>query len=1377
MNNSSAIGIRAFEMEVVNGVETVSLLTNDASGSASNYISWPGNPLLIEERPSVAISPDHGIWVAFYTLGYGADEACSGGLAPPQLNVFFAKGSSSLTNNQCKFTFGEAPQKIYSGNASQDVMGLYDMYRGFCYEGTNTSQFFVDLASGPSIQVVSDDFSECNSPYHVGIVYAYTYRVAGTVDDPGDVSGTGLKYNSWLSFYSMKAFADDNATSLVQNRASWDRNDNPIEVDDDGVTKLDNGNSPLRFFPVLKYTYYSDPSRTNEAMNDSIQTSASFAYAGKQYSHFLLAYMRTDWSRNGTNNKHLSSADCQVALSFDNKGFTLFEPGIGASGSTLNYLRPAEPVQGSGNIEPKDDYWGNKVDIAGDPFTVTFEAENGLHPIWKSIRPGNTGAQTIITNTANWIQVKAYINGYPGNFASAFPTGGIFRTDSETPNVYIWGDYAYFEFNGNNRPSSIQVKTSNVISGFGTLYNSDVFYNPGPNQPPKTPDGYCFIPGVASTNSNFPFGFRLAPYTEQTYTQGNLGFSDQRKIVSTGSIAHMVYERNGKVWYALNCYGAGTQGWTPGFALQEDNTPQGVTASNPSIAVYQEGDGSAFNGQAAICAVWTEKSTVTNMVSIKLRTREINACTGEWNLWSGVYEINSHALPANPPIDNTTAVVAPLLTPVNAPSGDLYPTNLLGWTVTWTSPRLTIKANPMPGCTDITQQTGLYSRTWLRTDPFSGSITTNNHHWGSNAPAGLTAYLTGAALQPPNTANQNFNILVEPNPCAFAVPPGISTPPYNPLAFPSVVSTENKNPSYRSDNDVNYSQEVAVSTIGNGPGIWVFNAKYDRSSTPGAFIGLTGNGGVNLGENALWVSTPGTPPGVSFSPDNNLERNPCVTINGQAVKFVAWERLDRITQPGSIFSFQSAIPVRRSEYGAPWNTAIFGWSNVPLLTTYTEDAADMQWKWLRNPSITAFPKSRLHNDDSHPNLDIDPGSAELCFWQQNTCISNVTPPLAMLVDEEFSFRYSEPPGAVTEPGGHWKPDVYNPPFNPFAFSSPSHVSNTQLSFGTYNAGNGAFDNNGMNFSSEYGSFNDYNSTDISGTPTTDVVSMWSSVAYKMNASSRKYHTYLEDVTDEGATDVRFIIGDVLNLDRYSSNRKEILLTPSNNSDKGELFSSDPIVLEKEGGRLTFTIGLLYSGYSEETNNTVLKVAHEELPTYLIQVVYGDGRVETLREVAAGDIRLSDNRFTTIEVRNGDCVNHSIRISIRKKVISSQALVSSHLTSETHLDGYSPLGIETICLKEDPGGNSTLGNLHVTAPFPNPLLGRNDPISISIASSSGNQAVSIEMFDALGRNMANMEYLIDEEWKNIQIPNPKISGTYYIQIRANGVTKLFSIVVQ
>ncbi|HET6400417.1 MAG TPA: hypothetical protein VFH95_03375, partial [Candidatus Kapabacteria bacterium] len=455
---------------------------------------------------------------------------------------------------------------------------------------------------------------------------------------------------------------------------------------------------------------------------------------------------------------------------------------------------------------------------------------------------------------------------------------------------------------------------------------------------------------------------------------GDLGFSNQRRIVMTDNMAHLIgfggkgsglSDNPEAIWYSeQTSNSAGTAlDWTPPYHLGESSSLN----QTPAEGVYQMGGSS---GQKAIAVVWPAGSNPELGYRIEYRIKEWCICDGgEGSNWSPLQWFGIGSAPVN-------VAIAPLTVPVTGSgltaSAERY---LLGWVITWETDGL------------------LMSKTVLR----GGQLTTGtnpaamqNEDWGARYDNFTLAPAQQGQLFP-----YTNNVLVNDG--------AIIPSPERLVIDGFVTATSNESKGTGTLNPGDLTQEVIFTGDGTkaNTDVWDVNPTYVTTPTPSL-----GAQGTNLGE--LNIAPPGQcattpldapkaeiihePSGISIisPPRLYFDRNPSVTITSTGQKIVAWEHEDCSSiASSSTYSCADCIsqptpcPAGALDYASirTRKTLANGWTD-PTYDEIVGSANDLKFDWLRNPSVTAFPKTPLP-DNSSLTTDQDPGAAELLFWQQN----------------------------------------------------------------------------------------------------------------------------------------------------------------------------------------------------------------------------------------------------------------------------------------------------------------------------------------------------------------------------------------------------------
>ena len=1325
------------------------------------------------ERASVAISPDQKIWLGYYSATYiEDDEDCDDndqvwhGNQSPLAYYFIATGTCNIvgsTNKYAQFNnfFARAVDR-------KPVPGYWNIKRGYLYlKDFNTERydnsscgggefpnnppisfqtnedFDVDVAQGPCVQIACDQPLTCVPKYHVG--YFYIYGEKDFVEPPVPTTH--------LAFYSATIPNDHEFSDTRQdNQAQYWKSNNDQGNGPDPIEDADNSSDQhIRFFPVLKY------SNAKDVVFNKKPTDGSSSFP---QSYFAIGYISA--LRSSTNTQsHFEWSKARTGISFDGKSFRLQD--FASTPVVHDFIRDAEIESATGG-NVNTDYWGSKMDLCGE------YGDFSIHPIWHDIK--STG-DNLVTNEAGAILTKAFLSPSLPNDPLSLPAGDFFAANFTGTPSYKWGPFGYFDFDNINRPISgsgnISIAAKPSVSLTLGSYTFDDFY-------PKN---------TIPDDGLMPNGLFYGKYINNASTAepdlGLLGWSSQRKVVVTGQIAHSVFERlsDNTVWYAMNS-GPLPQSNTLGPWWNKIPLPDPTSNLKqiaPSIAVYQQGNENGFTGMAAIGVTWTEHEIVgydivpgfINLVpiyhyKIMFKTREFNQCSGIWADWSKSYLVYEYAnlhdeeeshdpqyfsapYPKEhmyPPIP----VIAPIVTPKESSSA--MTCNLLGWTITWGQDRTDagITHTILNGI-DYTNssQGGLYSRSWMRVnnDPLSSNyhkVIQDNSYWGkfysaSNEPEKWEPVI-------------GFNIL--------EITPFANQSPLNAGEFdnPSVVNLENKYNSidfgdvYASNttnnNPNSYSQAVAFNPVF---GIWVSNFAYKRLDDHSIALGSLISGAPPSFEITALM-----PQGTECNPTEDW--NPSITVNSTGQQFVAWERMEFHSCQNPITYF-SSIAVANSLVGGNWVSS----NNIKNpLTIYSEQVSDANDHWLRNPSITAAPKSKLlnvHYNGPINEIDQDLGAVELSFWQQDK-IGQIG------VNKIWPRRYTEVPGK--EGVGSWdiNPSNYAPSFGRWS----------QRSFGTFNAG--------------FYNFNGRSSYAIANDPISDVAFNVSAIGgYKGTFNGQQpFELYRGELRTYDCAWSEFKWGSVYVGDSLSGmpfrqvmlhNGPVVTGYSSHDEERDSIFCSDVFNI-KTGEQINYWRGLYYPCCSC-ADSIFSRLPYVRL-SYTIQLVHVSGpnigRIDTLEHLVfspgIGKLIPATAVHTTLAT-----VNEDVRIQVKGRIFNipdADSLCEFHL--EEMSGNYSSTQDTVVAFKQSSFGVPRQGVLEVITPNPNPIkLGVNEiPITFSYARE---HKVSIGFFDELGRQVNPVNQIASTgSWQNVILPVPKTTGSYHLRIEAGNEVKSYNIIV-
>jgi hypothetical protein len=1303
-------------------------------------------------RPSVTMAPDGTFWISYYNVSnYGLAEA----------NYYIDQGTISVVSGDVTLAFRSTnleigPAPLPSSTPTTFFLpGTYDDTRGYFYsteykmqdgvgnalDGSNGDQEFnVDLAQGPSIQAVMNDYpGNCSLQYHIGVVFstAYTQEVYST---DGGATFTRGAFNRPLRFWSWIANGDPSlanswAQELVQTDPSPSISTSDPALGDYvdhyvGVALSLNGtdhNMPaMNLFPVLKYTlshFISNPDLY--VSNFTLSSVYTLRCAEDPVNSTLLIPENLDFTYD------------ECAVSFDNISFQQI-----ALAEIENWGHAAPPVSTR--------FWGNRIDVAGEEASASVH-DHGLflHPIWHEIvstDPSNPSSvsEGVYTNSGGAFMAQGRLANYPSNDQESYITSttNLFTINGSIPSIspYYWTGFDNVELitDGGyhtstippNRPTSIVAASTYtsptadpVVGGFT---NYDI---------PSHTAGNDFTPSLPSGLTYIPYGAYYANYQYSGYnstsvpTMGDLGYSDQRKIVMTGVIAHSVFVNGNAVEYSMSPDGGAS--WTQ--PIQLEGAVSGITQRSPSIAVYEQSDGNEFNGLASVAVTWVDVSAGSSYVYIKTRIREFDMCKGIWNPWSPIYTVNAQSSSHFGGGDDfTIPVIAPLVTSQTT-AQILEQTWLLGWTITWTGP------------TPSSTKAQLQSRTWLRADATSGLVsigTQKNTYWGQ--------YPSTAILVPPSSSDAN----------KFPPPTGSTTGIYPIsgflLSFPSVVCDENKtDKAYSLANADYYAQDVVISSnippwgfvsSPYGNGVFGYRLYYDVSGSIGGPTGQIWNPANDVLKSSAGVPYYLRTPGFGIN-----DRNASVTVNSTGQRFAAWEEMTAYAspppgKPSTSVGGYSSIVIAQSDYsGQKWWPAP-GATTYPYVM-YTEGSTDQTFTWLLNPSLTAYPKT-AHINSSSPSSDEDFGVAEVLFWKQRGTNPNSI----------FFTQYSELPGASGK--GTWSSNLG---------SSILYGQNTEASFSPYSLGSP-------------GGTSLFEANSVSSLLT------WTSAPVQQGSykgtfdTIQPYSYYRSEMRNKDSLWYKFIFGDVFVNDSSTSNYRQVMLhyepDTSGFSSFGE--ERDSVFLTEWfdvpiGAQINYYRGILFpevlcdSVHNSLTDSTINV-------NYVIQLIHASGLIDTLENLTftpGSSTPLHPVPPQYIFPKNAHSAANlhgldTVQIRVKATIVGFQdvdSLVSFGI--ETALDKYFSVADTNVAYKYGSTAKleSGVNEFTVAGPFPNPAGELSPSVSALLHLPAGLTA-KVEVLDILGRVISVAEPLTGTgDWRRVNLSRPSCVGSYFLHIVA------------
>src|SRR5579883_1935449 len=1281
-----------------------------------------------------------------------------------------------------------------------------------------------DLSHGPSVQVAVLNPYGCRPDYQVGVAFVTDLNSPTNYDLDGTYTPNIIVHqvpqgHSILQFFAATVHARENST--VENQSTWFNNlrrahdslvQERVEIDNPSYQDAYNNTITLynqRWMPTLRYTNV-DPSfdyltkKTRDARVNTVPRSFfALGYFHSEQEKYDIYFSGDNWPM------HFFELEPRAVVSFDNQTFH-----ISNVNRTINNEHPGDSV-GSGAFAVFSMHLGSQLDLNG-----SFGKLN-LHMIWhrmadNTVDPNFTG-EKLQANTGGCVYAIPYYDGFPNNDANGFATTNIFQDQEDHAHDGStqgdWSQYCFWDFmgsqrNGNSNNNTIPYCTGlNVTSTSLTPGTTSGLSNSTAYQLPTTTGGggtsHSFFvntpKGGSSSNiygvgdasaAALTSGIYYAVYSNPNLPVTNFGllnYSDQRKIVTTGDVVHGIFERGGKVYYATTKgeVGAANAGyntanlaldWQEPMALGPVNS--GATMIRPSIAVYSAGNGQGCSGTSAIGVVWVEITNVsgnTDQANVYFKTREFDMCTGNWSNWSQTYLIHKHTFPITPLFppnfntgiedqdDGTTPVVAPLERP-GMPGPGMASATLLGWTITWTCPRLNpayaLPASPMISTIEMSTQwmtcvnpwpSGVYSRTWLRAN--GGTVLDNNSSWGQYSNP------TSALMRPVTGSIPEWNILRETGGCTTEDPQWQYGSGYR--MFPTVVSSENKHtdavPLPR------YVQQIAYSGDGNYAGIWFLTESYLTSGT--------------IGSRDAANSTPPTTPVAILATNSTKksfpvrlwDRNPCITMNSSGQQFVAWERIDQ-RSTGGLFS---EIMVDNSLYNL--TGPVSSWGTKTPLVVFIKQTNVPTGSWLINPSIAGFPKNNLDRDPAGTIVigapTGDPGAVELEMWEKT-----LTSPA---VHQLRANMYREVPNQ--QPGtGNWVKSM-------LAAQFVGNGAWSQASFGLYNPGPKWADiNNPVN--PIYRSYFFGNTDDVSNTMKMPVIGYYpalkgtfdSPLGVALYSGERRWKdsssavfewgdVYVDDTASmlpmrqvmmhAGANPSGFSSHEE---ERDSIFRTEVFDWPAGSALRyfRQVSVSDPSAITSGGDFMDTTVSFSYAIQVVLASNDSV-IAEED-----VQFAPGKGSLVNPRTVHL--INLNDfSRDVYLRVTgtvNGVSDDDSL---VEFYIEQADSCFTSVEDSTGHV------------LKQNiPNQAPLTGSLSISAPFPNPLdLVQQSYTHLSVAYAPG-QEIRARVTDLLGKAIITIDPVISTgNWQELTFKAPPIAGSYIINVSAGNESRTVPFVVK
>ncbi len=899
---------------------------------------------------------------------------------------------------------------------------------------------------------------------------------------------------------------------------------------------------------------------------------------------------------------------------------------------------------------------------------------------------------------------------------------------------------------------------------------------------------------------------------------GDLGFSNQRRVVMTSGEAHLAgygqlvppdpnAPKNKKhtIWYSEQPeqQNGWAQEWSVPLELdlhdfdnyngQSTAFSDGVIIGNrtPSIGVYQRSN----TGQRAVAEVWAARPPSPlgysyELEVIYIRVKEWTTTeNGDLSDWSPVDSIFVRT-------GATAPVVAPLTAQVGTSLTDRY---LIGWVITYAG------------------SGNLNSVTLLRGTQTGENVKVMNESWGTytdtwTAPSMLVydGFLRRLCDGLGGLTHGSFVSVTSDESNGNGIPGG-------PLGDITPAGTGTQTIVFTGEGDLPYSN------------VWAVNATY--STVPGSLLGEPMPGGVTT-PFQLDAGDP-TMPAITYNPNGTIklpptfgfERNPSVTITSTGQKIAAWEEMDGSwTGYYPVYKYYSHIELAKTIPGAlsPWN---------PVLEKITETANDDSWSWLRNPSVTAFPKTSLK--DATDNSDQDPGAAELLYV--DSCAQNAlgaTTTYNYVLEEQFH----ELQGDLHTPtfGGKWylpKPSWF--PTDPT--NNNNYIgANAQRSFGIYNTGPqygttqplGSNDLLNPDGSTSYTHGLSYG---VANAVAGGTIEPWlSSPTPDIGALKGTYDTalgvqlYRSEQRRKDSSVVTFKWGKVYVGDTALNEPfREVMLHDgepdsngyiSHDAIRDSIFATewfdwpvsaevkyDRLMLIPQAGVLTYRIDTL-TDY-DTLGNPIVKydtVAGSFIPdttrrtdsaffetgtgmVYTVQLVHISGHVDTIEQAVYIPSLGLFITPKTVHIENASNFADTVMLRVVGSFTNVPDADSDvRFEEETMLDTYPSIGDTTFAIVSGGGQLPLLDpSFSAMGPYSNPSHPSAKNVSILVHYPSSGSTITAQVYDQLGNAVgAASSYTSDgQKWDRIPIHAPATAGGYYITVSVGNYLNSLGYIVQ
>ena len=531
------------------------------------------------------------------------------------------------------------------------------------------------------------------------------------------------------------------------------------------------------------------------------------------------------------------------------------------------------------------------------------------------------------------------------------------------------------------------------------------------------------------------------------------------------------------------------------------------------------------------------------------------------------------------------------------------------------------------------------------------------------------------------------------------------------LHYPSTIASESKygtNP---------YYQLTAFSYFDKLSGIWVLNAQYKNTS--GQAIGE-----LNGTPTVIQLST--TPRPTPAAMYRMMDRNPCVTINSNGERFVAWEQMAVDGLDPS--NFYSAIRTSKSDRNGDF-------TKNPVRRSFAVRASTMSWEWQVNPSITGFPMSRLL-----PGIGADDDKGDI----------------EMLVTEVKKYGVSGNSNTLVERlygAGNWSNLTTE-------FKPSGGAVNSQRSFGPYN-GKPSF---------ALGN--------LSTNPSVIYIPLERIGAWKGTFDSVGRTRFFSGETRVIDTSfAQFIWGDVFVGDTSSGHAlRQVKLYrgvdtsgyTSTSQIRDSIFRTE-VFDWPVGADIRYFRGIFADSLTHATGGDFNRVGVRM--KYIVELVHVAGGIDTIEEISFAPYYSQSIQRGTVRVAGPISTSEDVYLRVRGEVSSIPEADSLYLFEDiSKLDSSFVSYLDTTLVPYKlPGNGSEVvgGQLKIMPAFPNPVPVSARGTSVLVYAPK-SVVFTVSLVDLLGRTLGEpMELVSVGGWQRVWLPIQRQFGVLVCTVQAGG----------